>query len=156
MTKRANIDPVFALIEQRRNARIAWQQPLYDESTACFGTPEYQKAEKRSLKFLMAAEGAAEALGNVVPTTREGVHALLSYIEDVNLDRLISAEHRPSPTMGTDFHEWPEHEYQHPSRKKRNSFYIKEKWPFRVLRNIATALERIEASKNSKHHRRAA
>lgn len=156
MTKRANIDPVFALIERHRSAVIAWQKPLHDAAVVPYGTAENQRLEKIARPFGIAVVEVEEALGEIIPTSMAGVLALIKHIDDVNLDRVVPAKNRLSGNCGTDLHDWPDDEYAHQSGKRRGRHRPMETWPFRVLRNIATALERIEASKNSKHHRRAA
>lgn len=138
----ANADPVFAAIERHRSAYIAWLPYLAKESTA--SGEAHKKAVKAATPFSNAVDRAEKELGEIVPTSVEGVLALLDHIEATNADRIIPEEHRVQDEyarMMTDMHTWPD--WERPRKdlpKNKNGFHPDDSWPFQVMRNIRSAL----------------
>ena len=142
-----NADPIFAAIERHRTAYIAWMEPLSRESRS-FGA-EAQAARKAARPYARAVERSLEEMGKVIPTTMDGVTALLAYIDDVNCDRILpeNARHRDDEgnCMGSSHLEWPDGE-----RKRTDvgpnaaGFQPEETWPLRIMRNIHTAILNIQ------------
>jgi hypothetical protein len=137
-------DPIFAAIDRHAAAFLHWSALLcHPDMELPANDPRCEAAEKAALAACDPEAEAAEALTNIIPTTWEGLIALVAYINHFNQGELYG----PAGTdkAYSDHYLWPD-ELEDGETLNARGKPLRLPFTEWVLRNIETALRELRGA----------